>query len=72
MNTYVVAYLSLYDGELLQAVVDANNKLEAYKSFLANRQGKEDASWFLDIETVEELENALFDMESYISAIQIF
>lgn len=71
MNTYVVAYYSNWTGELKQAVVEADTVLSAYKTFLANREGKEDAEWFFGIETAEDLEEQLFNMEDIISAIKI-
>lgn len=62
MNKYVIAYLSLFDGEILQEVVEANSKLEAAASYLNHDEV---------YDTFEELQSAIFDQDGFINVLDL-
>jgi hypothetical protein len=66
MKKYVVGYLSLHDGELKQELVEAYSKFEAAMSYLG--WTREDIG---EAETYEELQETLFNQDSYINVLQL-
>jgi hypothetical protein len=66
MNKYVVAYLDLNQGDLKQELVEASSRFEAMVSYLG--WTKEDLG---DTRTCDQLEEAVFNMDSYISVFEI-
>ena len=68
MQRWVVAFLSLHDGEIKQYVVDAESKLLAYKSALDSEFGRDYVS---DTATHDDVEEMVYDSDCYISAVKI-
>lgn len=72
MSTWVVAFLSLHDGELRQTVVQASSKMEAYRAVLDVEFGRDYwVDYVEDTATPSDIEERVFDGDCYISAIKI-
>lgn len=72
MNTWVVAFLSLHDGELRQTQVQAECKLDAYRKVLDIEFGKDYwVDYVEDTATTSDIEERVFDSDCFISAIKI-
>lgn len=65
MNKYVVAFLSMHDGELLQEIVEAESKYAACKSYLDINDAD------LDLPNMECIYNYAANTDCWISVIQI-
>lgn len=66
MNKYVVGFLSLFDGELKQEIVEANSELEAGVSYLNWWDGEEP-----EPADLEDLYNAVYDNDCYIHILDL-
>lgn len=68
MNKYVIAFLDLSKGELLQEIVEANSALEAGIKYL---------NWWDEPEsgepphTLEDFYNEVFNCDSYINVLDL-
>lgn len=72
MNTWVVAFLSLHDGELRQTQVQAYTKLDAYRQVLDVEYGKDYwVDYVEDSATCSDIEERVFDGDCFISALKI-
>lgn len=72
MNTWVVAFLWLNDGEIKQMVINADSKLEAYRQMLDIEFGKDYWGYYVeDTATTSDIEERVFNSDCYISAIKI-
>lgn len=69
MKTFVIAYLSLHEGTMEMWTVAADNVLDAYKKAMLPNLGQE---FVTPIETAEDFEDQVFDLDGYISALEIF
>lgn len=66
MNKYVVGFLSLHEGRLVQEIVEANSALEAGISYLNWWDSEEDRP-----ATLEDLYNAVYDNDCYINILDL-
>ena len=75
MNFYVVAFVDYHSNKIEQAKVAANSKADAMRAILHScwkSSEYPDTKEFVDsLQTVEELETAVFDADCLISAIEI-
>ena len=72
MHRWVVAFLSLHDGELRQTLVQADTKLSAYKAVLDKEFGRDYwVDYVEDTATPSDIEERVFDGDCFISAIKI-
>ena len=72
MNTWVVAFLSLNEGEIKQMVVNADSKLGAYRQMLDVEFGKDYwREYISDTASEDDVEEYVYDCDCYISAIKI-
>lgn len=65
MSKYVVAYISFFDNELKQEVVEASSEVNALLWFISDRTRPD------DLDTVEAIQQHMFDCDSAISVIAI-
>lgn len=63
MNKYVVAFLSLHEGELKQEIVEANSKLESALSYL---EYDKDSYSSLNVLIID-----LYDLDIYLNVLDI-
>lgn len=68
INKYVIAYLSLHEGELKQEIILASSKLEAVKTFLKTQYDFSDLSAYSSIEQLEEYS---YNCDAFINVIEI-
>lgn len=68
MNKYVVAFISLHDGELKQEIVEANTSLEAGISYLNWWESNDD---FSPPSTLDELYAAAYDGDCHIHILDL-
>ena len=72
MNTWVVAFLSLNEGEIKQTVVSADSKMEAYRQVIDREFGKDYwREYVSDASSEGDVEEQVYDCDCYISAIKI-
>jgi hypothetical protein len=72
MKTWVVAFLNLGQGELLQYPVEAESKLLAYKAVLDRKFGRDYwREYVSDVPTEDDIEEMVFNCDCYISALEI-
>ena len=72
MNTWVVAFLSLNQGEIKQTVVSADSKMGAYRQVIDREFGKDYWREYVSETTSEDdIEEYAYDCDCYISAIKI-
>lgn len=72
MNTYVVAYISFYDNELRQNVIQSTSKRQAMLDYLAQYQDLVfNEADLLTMNDAEAIMDVCFNMDSAISAIEI-
>lgn len=72
MNKYVVAFLSMHDGELRQLLVTADSKLDAYRQMLDLEFDQYYWTDYVpDLATCQDVESMVFDSDAYISALKI-
>ena len=72
MNTWVVAFLSLNQGEIKQTVVSADSKMGAYRQVIDREFGKDYWREYVSETTSEDdIEEYVYDCDCYISAIKI-
>lgn len=72
MRTFVVAILELAEGEIRQHVVEAASKRDAYKLVLDLTFGRDYWKDYIpDAYTAEDIEEIVFDSDTYISAVEI-
>ena len=72
MNTWVVAFLSLNEGEIKQTVVSADSKMEAYRQVIDREFGKDYwREYVSDTASKDDVEEYVYDCDCYISAIKI-
>jgi hypothetical protein len=72
MNTYVVAFISFFDNELRQKVVESTSKRQAMLDYLASYQDLVfDETDLLAMEDAEAVMEMCFNLDCAISAIEI-
>jgi len=65
MNKYVVAYISSFDSELKQEIVEASSEVNALLWYISDWTRPD------DLDTVEAIQQYIFDCDSAISVIAI-
>ena len=72
MNIWVVAFLSLNEGEIKQTVVSADSKRGAYRQVIDREFGKDYwREYVSDTASEADVEEQAYDCDCYISAIKI-
>lgn len=72
MRKFVVAILYLGQGELKQYLVEADTQLLAYKQVLDTEIGSDYWRAYVSEHcTTDDIEEAVFDMDRFISALEI-
>lgn len=72
MNKYIVAYLSLFENELTQTLVEATSERDAMLKYLAQCQDVVfDEKELLGLETIDLLVEQCYNMDSHISAFKL-
>ena len=72
MNKYIVAYISMYENNLTQTLVEATSERDAMLKYLAGNQDitfEEDE--LLSMEDPDQLVERCFNMDSNISAYRV-
>lgn len=72
MNKYIVAYISLFENQLTQTLVEATSERDAMLKYLAEKQDitfEEDE--LLAMEDADQLVECCFNMDSNISAYKL-
>lgn len=67
MNKYVIAFLSLHNGEMLQELVESESDLHAGIAYLEER----DWEWDEIPNSLEELYEIVFNCDAYISVVDL-
>ncbi len=72
MNKYIIAYVSLFENQLTQTLVEATSERDAMLKYLAAKQDIVfDEQELLDLEDVDSLVEKCFDMDSNISVYKL-
>ena len=72
MNKYIVAYLSSFDGNLTQKLVEGTSKRDAALRYLEQEQDVMfDECDLLEMESYDALLECCFNMDSHISVYEI-
>jgi len=71
MKKFVVAYLSLHDGELVQEIVEANSALEAGLSYLNWWDEHEEDVRAVIPKTLEDLYNEVYNGDCFINVLEL-
>ena len=72
MKKYVIAYISLFENELTQRIVYSTSRRAAVLEFLATTQDIVfDETDLLNMESYGQVVEQVFNMDSYINALEI-
>lgn len=72
MNKYIVAYVSQFDTNLTQTLIEANSEVEAMLQYLAQVQDITfDETDTYDLSTVDAITETCFNFDSNISVFQL-
>ncbi len=72
MNKYIIAYVSLFENQLTQTLVEATSERDAMLKYLAAKQDIVfDEQELLGLEDVASLVEKCFDMDSNISVYKL-
>lgn len=70
MNKYVVAFLNLSDGEILQEIVESDSAYEAGMSYL-HWWDKTEEGWEERPKTLKELYEQVYNADCYINVLDL-